>query len=41
VVAIPSEVFYDDTDAGRPYVRFAFCKRDEVIDDAVRRLSAL
>lgn len=41
VVAIPSQVFYDDVDAGRPFVRFAFCKRDEVIDEAVRRLSRL
>ncbi len=40
VVAIPSSVFYDDKDAGRPFVRFAFCKRDQVIDDAVRRLAA-
>jgi N-succinyldiaminopimelate aminotransferase len=41
VVAIPAQVFYDDVDAGRPFVRFAFCKRDEVIDEAVRRLSRL
>ena len=41
VVAIPSEVFYDDAEAGRPYVRFAFCKQDDVIDEAVRRLSTL
>ncbi|MGI8695452.1 MAG: pyridoxal phosphate-dependent aminotransferase [Mycobacteriales bacterium] len=40
VVAIPSEVFYDDKEAGRPFVRFAFCKRDEVIDDAVERLTS-
>jgi N-succinyldiaminopimelate aminotransferase len=39
VVAIPSSVFYD-TDAGRSYVRFAFCKRPEVLDEAVRRLAA-
>ncbi len=41
VVAIPSAVFYDDPDAGRPFVRFAFCKRDEVLDDAVERLKTL
>lgn len=43
VVAIPSEVFYDDPDApgaGRHLVRWAFCKRPEVIDEAVRRLAA-
>jgi N-succinyldiaminopimelate aminotransferase len=41
VVAIPTQVFYDNADAGRHFVRFAFCKRDEVIDEAVARLSRL
>ena len=41
VVAIPHQVFYDDVEAGRPYVRWAFCKSDEVLDEAVRRLGAL
>jgi len=41
VVAIPTSVFYDDKDAGRGLVRFAFCKREEVIDEAARRLAAL
>jgi N-succinyldiaminopimelate aminotransferase len=41
VVAIPTQVFYDDDAAGRPFVRFAFCKRDQVIDDAVDRLAGL
>ena len=41
VVAIPTSVFYDDQDAGRSLVRFAFCKRDEVIAEASRRLAAL
>jgi N-succinyldiaminopimelate aminotransferase len=41
VVAIPHQVFYDDVEAGRPLVRFAFCKRDEVIDEAVSRLARL
>jgi N-succinyldiaminopimelate aminotransferase len=43
VVAIPSEVFYDAPDApgaGRHLVRWAFCKRPEVIAEAVRRLAA-
>jgi N-succinyldiaminopimelate aminotransferase len=39
VVAIPTAVFYDDREAGRALVRFAFCKRDEVIDEAARRLA--
>ena len=41
VVAIPHQVFYDDLEAGRPLVRFAFCKRDEVLDDAITRLASL
>jgi len=41
VVAIPAAVFYDDDEAGRSLVRFAFCKRASVIDDAVARLRAL
>ena len=40
VVAIPNSVFHD-SDAGRRQVRFAFCKRDEVLDDAVARLSKI
>ena len=38
VVAIPTSVFYDDKDAGRTLVRFAFCKRPEVIAEAASRL---
>jgi N-succinyldiaminopimelate aminotransferase len=38
VVAIPTQVFYDDAAAGAHFVRFAFCKKDEVIDAAVERL---
>ncbi len=41
VVAVPHQVFYDDTDAGRPLVRWAFCKRPEVIDEALSRLQVL
>jgi N-succinyldiaminopimelate aminotransferase len=40
VVAIPHQVFHDDPEVGRPYVRWAFCKRPEVLDEAVRRLAA-
>jgi N-succinyldiaminopimelate aminotransferase len=40
VVAIPTAVFYDNVKEGAPYVRFAFCKRDDVLDDAVARLTA-
>jgi N-succinyldiaminopimelate aminotransferase len=38
VVAIPNAVFYDDREAGRTQVRFAFCKRDEVLAEALARL---
>ena len=41
VVAIPTEVFYDDKQAGKPLVRWAFCKRDEVLDAAIERLGSL
>ena len=40
VVAIPAAVFYDHPDFGRSLVRFAFCKRDSVIDEAAARLAA-
>lgn len=40
VVAIPNVVFYSEANkaAGRSLVRFAFCKRPEVIAEAVERL---
>jgi len=41
VVAIPSAVFYDDKEAGRTQVRFAFCKREEVLQEALSRLAVL
>ncbi|MFD7872780.1 pyridoxal phosphate-dependent aminotransferase [Streptomyces sp. NPDC059766] len=41
VVAIPNAVFYDHREAGAPFVRFAFCKRTEVLEEAVRRLKSL
>jgi N-succinyldiaminopimelate aminotransferase len=40
VVAIPSQVFYADPSGGRPYVRFAFCKRADVLGEALTRLRA-
>jgi N-succinyldiaminopimelate aminotransferase len=41
VVAIPSVVFYDNTDAGQFQVRFAFCKKEDVLSEALARLAAL
>jgi N-succinyldiaminopimelate aminotransferase len=38
VVAIPAAVFYDDAKAGESLVRFAFCKRPEVLEEALTRL---
>ncbi|MFD4259710.1 pyridoxal phosphate-dependent aminotransferase [Streptomyces sp. NPDC058534] len=38
VVAVPNSVFYDDPDAGRSQVRFAFCKKDDVLAEASSRL---
>jgi N-succinyldiaminopimelate aminotransferase len=38
VVAIPNAVFYDHREAGAPFVRFAFCKRTEMLADAAERL---
>ncbi len=41
VVAVPTQVFYDDPADGAYLVRFAFCKADEVIDEAADRLARL
>jgi N-succinyldiaminopimelate aminotransferase len=41
VVAVPTQVFYDDPEAGRRVIRFAFCKRPEVLAEAVSRLGKL
>jgi N-succinyldiaminopimelate aminotransferase len=41
VVAIPASVFSTTPDEWRTVVRFAFCKSDEVIDEACARLAAL
>jgi len=38
VVAIPQEVFFDDPEAGKPYVRWAFCKKPLVLEEALTRL---
>ncbi|MFV0459050.1 MAG: pyridoxal phosphate-dependent aminotransferase [Actinomycetales bacterium] len=41
VVAIPARVFCADPDPLRSYVRFAFCKREEVLLQALERLGRL
>jgi N-succinyldiaminopimelate aminotransferase len=41
VAAVPVSVFCADPGLGRTLVRFAFCKRDEVLAEAVSRLAGL
>jgi N-succinyldiaminopimelate aminotransferase len=41
VACVPVSAFHDDLEAGRSLVRFAFCKRDEVLLEAVERLHRL
>jgi N-succinyldiaminopimelate aminotransferase len=40
VAAIPYSPFYDGRRGGKDLVRFCFCKRDETLDEAIRRLRA-
>ncbi len=41
VVGVPVSVFHDDKEAARTLVRFAFCKKHDVMLEAVRRLGTL
>ena len=41
VVAVPNQVFYANPERGRHLVRFAFCKRREVLAEAAERLASL
>ncbi|WP_107093648.1 pyridoxal phosphate-dependent aminotransferase [Streptomyces sp. XY332] len=41
VVAIPNQVFYDHRSAGATQVRWAFCKKTEVLEEAAERLRRL
>ncbi|MGH9367011.1 MAG: methionine aminotransferase [Thermoanaerobaculia bacterium] len=41
VAAIPPSFFYDHRERARGYVRFAFCKREETLREAVARLEKL
>lgn len=41
VAAIPPSVFYSDPATGASLARFAFCKKQQTLDEAVKRLSAL
>lgn len=41
VAAIPPSVFYSRPEDGHALVRFAFCKTDETIDEALARMASL
>ena len=41
VAAVPGSSFYRDPRDGSQQVRFAFCKKDETLDEAARRLQKL
>jgi aspartate/methionine/tyrosine aminotransferase len=41
VAAVPGSSFYNDPRDGAQQVRFAFCKRDQTLDEAGRRLKKL
>ena len=41
VAAVPGSSFYRNAEAGRTKLRFCFCKRDETLVEADRRLAAL
>ena len=41
VATVPGSSFFRDKELGRGYIRFCFCKREETLDLAIARLSAL
>jgi aminotransferase len=41
VAAVPGSSFYRNVEAGRTKLRFCFCKRDETLAEADRRMAAL
>jgi aspartate/methionine/tyrosine aminotransferase len=40
VAAIPPSAFYSESDEGSRLVRFAFCKDDQIIDEALEKLAS-
>jgi len=40
VAAIPCSCFWNNRSRGKELVRFCFCKKDETLDEAIKRLSA-
>jgi N-succinyldiaminopimelate aminotransferase len=41
VAAIPPSAFYENTRYGKTWARFAFCKKEETLKEAIRRLNTL
>ena len=41
VATVPGSSFFRDKELGREFVRFCFCKRDETLHEAIRRLEKL
>ena len=41
VAAVPGSSFYKNAEKGRTKLRFCFCKRDETLIEADRRMAAL
>ena len=41
VAAVPGSSFYRDASLGRTKLRFCFCKKDETLEEAARRLAGL
>ena len=41
VAVVPGSSFYHDPDLGRTKVRFCFCKKDETLQEADRRMARL
>ncbi|HEV8497913.1 MAG TPA: aminotransferase class I/II-fold pyridoxal phosphate-dependent enzyme, partial [Gemmatimonadaceae bacterium] len=41
VATVPGSSFYSRKEDGRSFVRFAFCKKQETLDQAAERLSKL
>ncbi|MDX2146624.1 MAG: aminotransferase class I/II-fold pyridoxal phosphate-dependent enzyme [Planctomycetota bacterium] len=41
VASIPPSAFYSEPDAGRSFVRFAYCKKESTIAEAIARLEKL
>jgi aminotransferase len=41
VATVPGSSFYSNKEDGRTFIRFAFCKKQETLDDAAARLERL